>query len=118
MTFPVARRTVWPLRRVWAGGTGQIHVIPMRVSVIGTGYVGLVSGACLAELGHDVVCVDVLEEKIEKLRRGIMPIYEAGLEEVVGRAVRANRLRFTTSFAEAIPGAEVVVMAIGTPSAL
>jgi len=89
----------------------------MRVSVIGTGYVGLVSGACLAELGHDVVCVDIVETKIEKLKQGIIPIFEPGLEEVVGRAVKANRLRFTTSFAEAIPGAEVIIMAIGTPSA-
>jgi UDPglucose 6-dehydrogenase len=89
----------------------------MRVTVIGTGYVGLVSGACLAELGHDVVCVDVVEAKIEKLKQGVMPIFEPGLEEVVGRAVRANRLTFTTSFADAVPGAEVVIMAIGTPSA-
>jgi UDPglucose 6-dehydrogenase len=89
----------------------------MRVSVIGTGYVGLVSGACLAELGHDVTCVDVVEEKIEKLKQGVIPIYEPGLEEIVIRAVKANRLRFTTSFGEAVPGADIVVMAIGTPSA-
>lgn len=89
----------------------------MRVAVIGTGYVGLVSGACLADLGHTVVCVDVVPEKIEKLRNGIMPIFEPGLEELVARNVKAGRLAFTTNYDEAIPGAEVVSMAIGTPSA-
>ncbi len=89
----------------------------MRVAVIGTGYVGLVSGACLADLGHQVTCVDVVPEKIEKLKNGIMPIFEPGLEEVVGRNVRAGRLRFTTEYAEAVPGADVVSLAIGTPSA-
>lgn len=89
----------------------------MRIAVIGTGYVGLVSGSCLADLGHTVTCVDVVPEKIEKLKNGIMPIFEPGLEELVARNVRAHRLRFTTDYAEAVPGAEVVSMAIGTPSA-
>lgn len=89
----------------------------MRVAVIGTGYVGLVSGACLADLGHTVVCVDVVPEKIEKLKNGIMPIFEPGLEELVERNVKAGRLAFSTSYNEAIPGAEVISMAIGTPSA-
>jgi UDPglucose 6-dehydrogenase len=89
----------------------------MRVAVIGTGYVGLVSGACLAELGHAVFCVDVDETKIANLKVGIMPIYEPGLEEIVVRNEKAGRLQFTTNFAEALPGAEVVIMAIGTPSA-
>ena len=94
----------------------SIH-LSMRVAVIGTGYVGLVSGACLAELGHSVCCVDVDETKITNLKRGIMPIYEPGLEEIVVRNEKAGRLQFTMDYAEAIPGAEAVIMAIGTPSA-
>jgi UDPglucose 6-dehydrogenase len=89
----------------------------MRVAVIGTGYVGLVSGACLADLGHTVVCVDVNEEKINKLREGIVPIFEPGLEEVLQRNVKAGRLAFTTRYDEAIPGAEVISIAVNTPSA-
>lgn len=89
----------------------------MNVAVIGTGYVGLVSGACLAELGHHVVCVDVDAGKIEKLLQGVMPIYEPGLEEIVHRNVKSGRLSFTTDFSAAIPGAQVVSIAVGTPSA-
>lgn len=88
----------------------------MRVSIIGTGYVGLVSGSCLAELGHHVACVDTDADKIERLRAGIMPIFEPGLEELVKRNVAAGRLTFTTRFSEAIPGAEVISIAVGTPS--
>ncbi|MEI7512065.1 MAG: UDP-glucose/GDP-mannose dehydrogenase family protein [Candidatus Uhrbacteria bacterium] len=89
----------------------------MKVAVIGTGYVGLVSGACLAEIGHDVTCVDVDPAKIERLLRGEMPIHEPGLAEVVSKNVQAGRLRFTTSYAEAIPGAQVISIGVGTPSA-
>lgn len=89
----------------------------MKVAIVGTGYVGLVSGACLAELGHDVTCIDTDEAKIEKLRQGIMPIFEPGLEEIVKRNETAGRLRFTTSFAEGVSNAEVVSIAVGTPSA-
>lgn len=89
----------------------------MRVTVIGSGYVGLVSGACLADLGHTVTCIDTDEGKIAKLRQGVMPIYEPGLEEVVRRNVQAGRLAFTTSFVDGIPGAEVISIAVGTPSA-
>lgn len=89
----------------------------MRVTVIGTGYVGLVSGACLAELGHHVVCLDVDEQKIARLTRGEIPIYEPGLEELVRQNVAHGRLSFTTSSAEAISGAEVISIAVGTPSA-
>lgn len=89
----------------------------MKVAVIGTGYVGLVSGACLAELGHHVTCVDIDPTKIEKLHAGVMPIYEPGLEEIVHRNARSGRLLFTTDFSTAIPTAQVVSIAVGTPSA-
>ncbi len=89
----------------------------MRIAVVGTGYVGLVSGACLAELGHDVVCLDVHAHKIALLRAGVIPIYEPGLEEIVKRNVANGRLKFTTNYAEAIPGCEVAMIAVGTPSA-
>jgi UDP-glucose 6-dehydrogenase len=89
----------------------------MKVAVIGTGYVGLVSGACLAEHGHHVTCVDIDPKKIEKLRQGVMPIFEPGLEELVKRNVANGRLFFSTSYAEAVPEAEFVSIAVGTPSA-
>lgn len=89
----------------------------MKVAIVGTGYVGLVSGACLADLGHSVVCIDTDEGKIAKLKSGVMPIYEKDLEGLVKRNVEAGRLAFTSSFAEGIPGAEVVSIAVGTPSA-
>ena len=88
----------------------------MRVVVIGTGYVGLVSGACLAELGHDVTCVDTDARKIALLEEGKMPIYEPGLEVVVKRNVEAGRLRFSTGL-EDVPRADVISIAVGTPSA-
>ncbi len=84
-----------------------------RIGVFGAGYVGLVTGACFAELGHDVVVRDVLEEKIEQLRAGQVPIYEPGLDELLAK--NAERLAFTTSVAETIDGAEVVFVAVGTP---
>ncbi len=87
----------------------------MNVAVIGTGYVGLVAGACLAETGHDVVCVDIDEEKVRKLWDGIIPIYEPGLEEIVKRNVDEKRLSFTTDTAEAVRAASVVFIAVGTP---
>jgi UDPglucose 6-dehydrogenase len=84
-----------------------------RVAVFGAGYVGLVTGACFAELGHRVVVRDVVAEKIERLRRGDVPIYEPGLEELIAR--NAERLSFTTEVDEAIDGAEFVYVAVGTP---
>ena len=87
----------------------------MKVSVIGSGYVGLVTGACLADVGHDVTCVDVSEKKVEMLKAGRIPIHEPGLEDVIERNAAAGRLRFTTSFTEAIPQAEVHMIAVGTP---
>src|SRR5262245_9900520 len=88
----------------------------MRVAMIGTGYVGLVSGACFADFGHDVTCVDKDRSKIEALKRGEMPIYEPGLDALVEMNFRAGRLRFTTELAEAVRGAEAVFIAVGTPS--
>ncbi|MFN2169596.1 MAG: UDP-glucose dehydrogenase family protein, partial [Anaerolineae bacterium] len=87
-----------------------------NISVIGTGYVGLVTGTCFADLGNRVVCVDINEEKIAALKAGQMPIYEPGLEEMVERNVRAGRLHFTTSYREALADAEFVFIAVGTPS--
>jgi len=85
------------------------------ICVIGAGYVGLVTGTCFADLGNRVTCVDIDEEKIEKLRAGIMPIYEPGLEEMVRRNQAAGRLHFTTSYAEGLKDAEFVFIAVGTP---
>jgi UDPglucose 6-dehydrogenase len=88
----------------------------MRIAVIGTGYVGLVSGACFSEFGVSVVCVDKEEAKIARLRRGEMPIYEPGLESLVAANVAAGRLSFATELKPAIAGADAVFIAVGTPS--
>ena len=88
----------------------------MRVAMIGTGYVGLVSGACFADFGHTVVCIDKDAVKIDKLERGEIPIFEPGLEALVAGNVREGRLSFTTDGAEAIRAAEAVFIAVGTPS--
>src|SRR3954466_14815384 len=88
----------------------------MRIAMIGTGYVGLVSGACFSDFGHDVVCVDKDERKIEALRQGVMPIYEPGLAQRVERNVRDGRLSFTTDLAAGVADAEAVFIAVGTPS--
>jgi len=87
----------------------------MHVTVVGTGYVGLVVGACLAETGNDVVCADVDAGKIDGLNRDVLPIYEPGLEEYVSRNRKAGRLTFTTDVASAIASAEVIFIAVGTP---
>lgn len=88
----------------------------MKIVVIGTGYVGLVSGACFAEFGHDVTCVDTNQEKIERLREGIIPIYEPGLDTLVKKNATEQRLHFSTELAPAVPDADAVFLAVGTPS--
>jgi len=87
----------------------------MKICVIGTGYVGLVTGTCFAELGNNVICVDSDTEKIDTLQKGIMPIYEPGLEEIVHRNVREERLSFTTSIAEGVNASDIIFIAVGTP---
>ncbi len=87
----------------------------MKIAMVGTGYVGLTTGTCLAELGNDVLCIDIDEKKIENLRKGILPIYEPGLKELVEKNSREERLRFTTDIKSAIEFAEVIFIAVGTP---
>lgn len=87
----------------------------MKIAIVGTGYVGLVSGVCFAEIGTDVTCVDVNKEKIESLKNGVIPIYEPGLEDIVDRNVKAGRLHFTTELKDVINDVEVVFSAVGTP---
>ena len=87
----------------------------MKIAIVGTGYVGLVSGTCFAEIGVDVTCVDTNSEKIESLQKGIIPIYENGLEEMVLRNMKAKRLKFTTSLESCLDDVEVIFSAVGTP---
>ena len=89
----------------------------MKLCVVGVGYVGLVSGACFAEAGNHVICVDSDARKIEGLRRGEIPIYERGLEEIVRSTVKAGRLRFTTDLKEGVSGSDIIFLAVGTPMA-
>jgi UDPglucose 6-dehydrogenase len=88
----------------------------MRLAVIGAGYVGLVSGACFADFGHSVICIDKDERRIAGLRRGEIPIFEPGLDEIVANNTRQGRLAFTTDIAEGVKGAEAIFIAVGTPS--
>lgn len=87
----------------------------MKITVVGTGYVGLVSGTCFAETGLDVVCLDIDKKKIESLRKGIVPIYEPGLQRLIDRNVEFGRLQFTTDYREAIHESEAIFIAVGTP---
>src|SRR5438105_9468899 len=88
----------------------------MRIAMIGTGYVGLVSGACFSEFGVSVTCVDKDADKIERLSRGVIPIYEPGLDQLVASNAAAGRLGFTTDLTAAVAGADAVFIAVGTPS--
>src|SRR3954467_934996 len=87
----------------------------MKIAVVGTGYVGLVAGACLAENGNDVICADKDQSKIATLKAGKMPIYEPGLEEMVRRNTAESRLTFTTDLPSAVKASEIVFIAVGTP---
>ena len=86
------------------------------ICVIGTGYVGLVTGTCFSDMGNEVTCVDIIPEKIERLKRGILPIYEPGLEEMVARNMHAGRLQFTTSYSEGLDNCDFIFIAVNTPT--
>ena len=88
----------------------------MNISVIGAGYVGLVTAACLAEIGHQVICLDTNEQKVEMLKKGVSPIYEPGLEALLQNNMKSNRLSFTKYYQSACEKAEVIIIAVGTPS--
>ena len=87
----------------------------MRIGVIGAGYVGLVAGTCLAEMGNDVIIVDVVQAKIDALLKGKIPIYEPGLEELVSRNVEDGRLRFSSDTIDVVKNTEAIFLAVGTP---
>jgi len=87
----------------------------MKVTIVGTGYVGLVTGCCLAESGHQVICVDTDEQKVAAMKKGVVPIYEPGLQEIMERNQQAGRLAFTTSLAEGVAGSKVIFLALPTP---
>ena len=88
----------------------------MKITVIGTGYVGLVTGACLAELGNDVICYDINEEKIKLLNDGVSPIFEDGLESIIKKNLSSSRLHFSTNVIEAVHHGKVIFIAVGTPT--
>src|SRR3989338_7030113 len=87
----------------------------MKIAVAGAGYVGLVTAACFAELGNEVMCVDIDKEKIKKLNGGIMPIYEPGLDQIVKRNTKERRLSFTTDLKDTIKKSEIIFICVGTP---
>jgi len=87
----------------------------MNIAIIGSGYVGLTTGTCFAELGNNVICADIDKEKVENLRKAIMPIYEPGLKELLERNIREKRLEFTTDIKKAVSSAEVIFICVGTP---
>jgi len=87
----------------------------LKISVIGTGYVGLVTGACFSDMGNDVICMDIDGSKISDLKKGIIPIYEPGLEEIIARNIKDDRLTFTTHLKEAVDNSKIIFIAVGTP---
>jgi len=87
----------------------------MNIAVIGTGYVGLVTGTCLAETGNQVICMDVDAKKVESMKNGIVPIYEPGLEILLKRNIKQNRLHFTTELSKAVHAADIIFLALPTP---
>ena len=87
----------------------------MKIAVVGTGYVGLVTGTCLAETGNQVTCVDINAEKVEMMKAGQLPIYEPGLEVLFNRNIQEKRLEFTTNLADAIADAKIIFLALPTP---
>ena len=89
----------------------------MKICVVGTGYVGLVTGTCFAEKGHTVCCIDIDEERIGKLKKGISPIYEPGLDELIERNQREGRLFFSTKIRDGLEGTQLCFIAVGTPPA-
>src|SRR4030042_2549603 len=88
----------------------------MKIAVIGSGYVGLVTGTCFADMGNDVWCIDIDAKKIENLKKGIIPIYEPGLEEIIRRNIEKQRMHFSTSIKDSLDGCEAVLIAVGTPA--
>ena len=88
----------------------------MKIAMVGTGYVGLVTGVCFAEIGHDVTCIDVDANKVAKMSQGLSPIYEPGLEDLMKKNLQAGRLSFTVNHREGFSGADVIYIAVGTPS--
>ena len=87
----------------------------MKITVVGTGYVGLVTGTCLAETGNEVICVDIDEKKVQGMRNGVVPIYEPHLDVLFERNIEANRLQFTTSLDEGLAHGEIIFLALPTP---
>ena len=104
-----------PYPRILSPHSVNKSAIPMKIAVIGTGYVGLVTGTCFANSGNDVTCIDIDEAKIEGLKRGEIPIYEPGLKELVLRNAEAGRLHFTTNTPDGVSAAEMIYLAVGTP---
>ena len=90
----------------------------MKITVVGTGYVGLVQGVIMADFGSEVICMDIDKEKIENLKKGIVPIFEPGLQELLTKNIKSKRIKFTTDIKTAVENSDVIFIAVGTPPAL